>query len=194
MRLSEIIQSLRPARFSDKSAAMIAGVSNGEDVKLPYIQAGWSNYADSQYTSGSPLAVSGGVRTQITINGLGSATNTSLANGMHADVWSGNTFRPSDIGECYNLRLTCIVTQATSGTGTYVTFEMDIGTQGVPFIAATESVSLLKGQGVPTQMTISAPFFTLDTFGRNGGKLYITPSVDITAWSFALFIQRTFKP
>lgn len=194
MRLSEIIQSLRPARFSDKSGAMLAGVSNGEDVKLPYIQSGWANYADSQYTSGSPLAVAAGVKTQITINGSGSATNIAFANGMHTDVWSGNVFRPADIGECYNLRLTCTVAQATSGTGTYVTFEADIGTVGVPFIAATESVSLLKGQGVATQMTISAPFFTLDTFGRNGAKLYITPSVDITAWGFALFIQRTFKP
>lgn len=194
MRLSEIIQSLRPARFSDKSGAMLAGVSNGEDVKLPYIQAGWVNYADSQYTVGSPLSILAGVRTQITINGLGATTNTSFANGMHADVWSGNTFRPSDIGECYNLRLTCILTQSSSGTGHYAAFEMDIGTVGVPFIAATKTVALVKGQGVATQTTISDPFFTLDTFGRNGGKLYITPSTDITAWNFALFIQRTFKP
>jgi hypothetical protein len=194
MRLSEIIRSLRPATFAEKTLARVAGVSGGIDVSLPYLQSGWVNVADSQYTVGSPLTITAGTRTRLTINGNGAATNRAFANGMPSDVWSDDKFKPSDIGECYNLRLTCTVTQTTSGTGTYATFEADIGTDGSPFIAATESVSLLKGQGVATQMTISAPFFTLDTFGRNGAKLYLTPSVDITAWGFALFIQRTFKP
>jgi len=194
MRLSEIIRSIRPATFAEKSSASIAGVSGGIDVTLPYLQSGWVNIADSQYTAGSPLAISGGVRTQLTINGLGATTNKAFSDGMPSDVWSDNRFKPSDIGECYNLRLTCTVTQTTSGTGTYVTFEADIGTDGASFIAATESVSLLKGQGVATQMTISAPFFTLETFGRNGARLYITPSVDVSVYGLAIFIQRTFKP
>lgn len=194
MRLSEIIRSLRPATFAEKSSARVAGVSGGIDVSLPYIQAGWVNVADGQYTVGSPLAITAGTRTRLTINGNGAATNRAFANGMPSDVWSDDKFKPSDIGECYNLRLTCTVTQTTSGTGTYVTFEADIGTDGSPFIAATESVSLLKGQGVATQMTISAPFFTLDTFGRNGARLYLTPSVDVSVYGLAIFIQRTFKP
>lgn len=194
MRLSEIIRSLRPATLSEKSSARIAGVAGGIDISLPYLQSGWVNVADSQYTAGSPLVISSGVRTQLTINGLGATTNRAFADGMPSDVWSDNKFKPSDIGECYNLRLTCTITQTTSGTGSYATFEADIGTDGSPFIAATESVSLLKGQGVATQMTISAPFFTLDTFGRNGARLYITPSVDVSIYGLAIFIQRTFKP
>lgn len=194
MRLSEIIRTLRPATFSEKSSARVAGVSGGIDVSLPYLQSGWVNVADGQYTVGSPLTITAGTRTRLTINGNGAATNRAFANGMPSDVWSDDKFKPSDIGECYNLRLTCTVTQTTSGTGTYVTFEADIGTDGSPFIAATESVSLLKGQGVATQMTISAPFFTLDTFGRNGARLYLTPSVDVSVYALAIFIQRTFKP
>lgn len=194
MRLSEIIRSLRPATFAEKSQARIAGVAGGIDVSLPYIQAGWVNVADGQYTAGSPRTVLAGVKTQITIDGIGATTNRAYANGMHTDVWSDNRFKPADIGECYILRLTCTLTQATSGTGHYVTFDMDIGTDAVPFISASETVQLVKGQGVPTFSTIAGPFFTLGTFGLNGGRVFVTPSVDVTMHSAAIFIQRTFKP
>lgn len=194
MKLSEIINSIRPASFAEKSVTRIVGVAGGIDVTLPYLQAGWINSADSQYTVGSPRVILAGVRSQITINGLGATTNIAFANGMHSDVWSGNVFRPTAVGEAYTVRLNCLIAQTNAGVGAYVNFEADIGTPGVPFIAASESVSLLKGQGVATQLTISAPFFCLDTFGLNGAKLYITPSVDITVWNFAIFIQRTFRP
>mgnify|MGYP000090661691 FL=1 len=194
MRLSEIIRSIRPATFAEKSLARIAGVSGGVDVSLPYLQSGWVNVADSQYTAGSPLAITGGVRTQLTINGLGATTNKLFANGMPQDVWSDNRFKPSDIGECYNLRLTATVTQAQAGSGHHVTFEADIGTEEAPFIAASQSIPLNKGNGVPSLITISAPFFTLGTFGLNGARLFLTPSVNVTVHSMAIFIQRTFKP
>lgn len=194
MRLSEIIRLVRPATFAEKSQADILGVSGGVDVRLPYIQAGWVNIADGQYTSGAPLSITAETKTQITIDGAGATTNTAYANGMHSDVWSNNRFKPFAIGECYTLRLTAIVTQVSSGSGHYVTFDADIGTDGSPFIAASQSVPLIKGNGVETLMTIAAPFFTLGTFGQNGARLYLTPSVDVTLHGAAIFIQRTFKP
>lgn len=194
MRLSEFIGRLRPARFQDKAGAFLWGSANGEDVRLPYQQAGWFNLADGQYTSSAPLTILAGVKTQITIDGLGAATNVTYANGMAADVWSGNRLNPSDIGETYNVRLTFTVEQETSGTGHFVTVEADIGTDLVPFIAASQSVPLLKSQDSPTLVTQSYQFFCLDTFGRNGARLFITPSVDVTLYGAAIFIQRTFKP
>lgn len=194
MRLSEIIQNLRAATFAEKSVAMVGGVAGGIDVALPYIQAGWVNVADGQYTSGAQLAITAETKTQITINGAGATTNTQYANGMHGDVWSDNRFKPAAVGECYNLRLTCVVTQAQSGSGHYATFDADIGTDETPFLAASQSVPLIKGNGVATLMTISAPFFTLGTFGLRGARLFLTPSVDVTLHSAAIFIQRTFRP
>lgn len=193
-RLSDIIQSIRPARFAEKAAARLAGVSGGLDVTLPYIQAGWGNYADGQYLVGAPRTILSGVRAQITIDGLGATTNIAFVNGMHSDVWAGNIFRPADFGEVYNVRLTFTMAQTNAGSGQYAFFEADIGTPGVPFVTAAESVNLVKGQGVATISTIATQFFCLDTFGRNGCKLYLTPSTDITFWGAALFIQRTFKP
>jgi hypothetical protein len=193
--LSDIINAIRAARLEDKADVSLVGVSpSGENLKLPYPHAGWINVADAQYTSGSPISIASGVKTQITIDGLGAATNTAYADGMPSDVWSGNKFRPSGLGEAYNLRITCTVTQTTSGTGNFVTFDADIGTDETPFLSASQSVPLIKGQGNATLITIAAPFFTLDTFGRNGARLFLTPSVDITAHSFAIFIQRTFQP
>lgn len=194
MRLSEIIDKLRPARFSEKTGAFLWGTSGGEDVRLPYIQAGWVNVADGQYTAEAPLTILEGVKTQITIDGLGAATNRAYANGMPSDVWSDNRFKPFDIGECYTLRLTAVITQTSSATGPFVLFEADIGTDEEQFIAAAQPVSLIKGQGNPTILTIAAPFFTLGTFGLNGARLFVTPSVDITLHGAAIFIQRTFKP
>jgi hypothetical protein len=195
MRLSEIIRSLRPASFAEKTGAIVAGVTPaGDDVLLPYFQQGWVNIADAQYTVGSPLAIDGGVKTQITINGLGASTNTDYANGLGAGVWSDNKFKPGALGETYTVRLTCNVAQSSSGSGHFVEFEADIGTDQTPFISAAQSIPLNKGQGNATVITISAPFFCLDTFGRNGARLFITPSVDVTLWGAAIFIQRTFKP
>lgn len=194
MRLSEIIRSLRPATLAEKSTARLAAVSGGIDVSVPYPFAGWANFADSQYTPASPLAISAGVKTRLTIDGLGAATNTQYSNGMHSDVWSNDTFKPFAVGEAYNIRLTLTVSQESSGTGHFVTFEADIGAEGSPFVAASQSVPLTKGQDVDTLVTISAPFFCLDTFGMNGGRLYLIPSVDVTIHSAAIFIQRTFTP
>lgn len=194
MRLSEIIHTLRPATFAEKSAAVLRGVAGGLDVALPYVQAGWVNIADGQYTSGAPLAVTASAKTQITIDGAGATTSTIYANGMHGDVWSDNRFKPNAIGEAYNLRLTAIVTQTSAGSGHYVTFDADIGTDEAPFVAASQSVPLIKGNGVATLMTVAAPFFTLGTFGLRGARLFLTPSVDVTLHGAAIFIQRTFKP
>lgn len=195
MRFSEIYRSLRRAPFSERQAVSLWGVNgSGDDVTLPYFQSGWVNIADGQYTAGSPRAITAGTKAQVTIDSLGGATNRAYADGLHNDVWDDNRFKPAALGETYNIRLTCTMAQSSSGTGHYVTFDADIGTDQAPFVSASQSVPLLKGQGVDTVVTISAPFFCLDTFGRNGARLFITPSVDITAWGFAIFIQRTFTP
>ena len=194
MRLSEIIGTLRPARFADKAGAFLWGTSGGHDVRLPYIQAGWVNVADGQYTSGSPLAITAGSKTQITIDGNGADTSRAFANGMHLDVWSDNRFKPADVGECYTLRLSVTLTQASSGSGHFATFDADIGTDVAPIVVASQPVPLTKGQGNATIATIAAPFYTLDTFGLRGARLFVTPSVNVTLHSAAIFIQRTFKP
>ena len=194
MRLSDTINTIRPATFAEKAATRLIGVSGGIDVTLPYPHAGWINVADSQYTSAARLTILSGIKTQLTINGLGASTNRDYADGMHSDVWSDNRFKPFALGDVYNLRLTCTMSQSNAGTGNYVIFDADIGTDAVPFLAAEQSVQLVKGQGVATLTTISAPFFCLDTFGRNGARLFLTPSTDITVWGLAIFIQRTFTP
>ena len=194
MRGSEIINAIRPAALAEKGRAFFMGVADGQDVAIRYFQAGWVNIADSQYTQGSPLAITANTKTQVTVNGLGAATNREYADGLHPTVWDANRFKPFARGEAYNIRLTFTMAQATSGTGHYISVDADIGTDVLPFIAASQSVPLLKGQGVPTLVTVAIPFFCLDTFGQNGARLFLTPSVDITAWGFAIFIQRTFTP
>jgi hypothetical protein len=194
MSLTDFIRGARPANFQDKTDAVMVGSVRGQDVQFPNFLAGWVNIADGQYTAGSPLAITGGSKTQITIDGLGATTRTDYADGLHPNVWLNNRFTPRFLGETYTLRLTLVATQTTSGTGHYVTFEADIGTDETPFITATQSIPLIKGQGVSTVITIAAPFFCLETFALRGARLFLTPDVDISIHSAALFIQRTFTP
>lgn len=194
MRLSEFIRSIRPASIAERSRASVWGVADGVDVSMPYPYAGWINVADSQYTQGAPRTILSGVRTQLTVNGGGATTEMRFADGLPPDAWDGNKFKPVAVGEAYLLRVVCTVSQSTSGSGHYVTFEADIGTDAVPFVTAAQSVPLIKGQGLPTLVTVTGPFFCLETFGRNGMRVFVTPSTDITLWGAAIFIQRTFRP
>lgn len=193
MRISEIIAQLRIASFPDKTGARSLGVTaSGQDVALPYFQAGWVNIADSQYTAVSPLVILAGVRTQLTIDGLGAATNRTYANGLHPDVWSGNVFKPAALGDTYALRWTATLAHGGAGTGEFATLEMDIG--GSIGVAAVKRINLTKGVGIDDRVTLDLALFCLDTFGANGGKLYLTPSADTEVHSQAIFIQRTFTP
>ncbi len=193
MRLSEILRALRPASFAEKTGARLLGVSSGgQDLSLPYFQAGWVNLADSQYTPAAPLVIAAGVRTQLTVNALGAATNRTYANGLHVDVWSGNVFRPAVLGETYKIRWTATVSHDGAGTAEYATLEMDIG--GSVGVTAAKRISLTKGVGVEDKLSLDFTLFCLDTFGKNGGRLYLTPSADVEVHSQALFIQRTFTP
>lgn len=194
MRPSELISAVRPASLAQKGRAFLIGVVDGQDVSIRNFQSGWVNLSDSQYTQDSPLSVSAISKTQITIDSLGSATNQEYADGLHASIWEENRFKPFARGEAYSIRLTFTVAQATSGSGHFITVDADIGTDQSPFLTASQSVPLIKGQGVPALVTIAIPFFCLDTFGKNGARLFLTPSVDITAWGFGIFIQRTFTP
>jgi hypothetical protein len=194
MKLSELIPFLRPARFDEKAGAFVWGATNGNDVKLPYLQAGWVTVGDGQYTQGAPRAIAGNARTQITIDGLGAGTNRDYANGMHSDVWSGNRFNSAAVGETYTVSMTLTLAQSSGGSGHFATFDADIGTDQSPNILAAQSVALNKGQGQATLMTIAAPFVCMDDFGLRGARLFITPSVNVTMWGVSIFIQRTFKP
>lgn len=95
---------------------------------------GWYNYQDTA-TSGTPIAVTGGVNTELTNNAAGSATSTTYGVTGVSTVWNTGTnrfnFTSLNPGDFVNLRVTVVVT--TTAANQEVTLKFNGGIGGTPF-------------------------------------------------------------
>lgn len=95
---------------------------------------GWYNYQDTA-TSGTPIAVTGGVNTELTNNAAGSATSTTYGVTGVSTVWNTGTnrfnFTSLNPGDFVNLRITVVVT--TTAANQEVTLKFNGGIGGTPF-------------------------------------------------------------
>ena len=147
----------------------------------------WATYQDNQYTEGSPRSITGGVRTLVSINGLGSQTDTAeLPGGI--DLWGAslNLITPENERDAYAIRLNYKC--STTATGAYVDNELDIG--GAVGVAIQETRPVLKASDATNRVNVSWPVYVGSTFITNGGELYITPSDDTDFWDFRISIFR----
>jgi len=154
---------------------------------------GWSMHTDSTYTAGSPLSIPVDTRTKLTIDGLGSDTNTTYAPPDGA-IWDSinNRLTPNVVGSAFDLRLS-IFSSYDSGASAKLDLEIDIG-GSIGNVYIQHNI-FAKGPNETNEMAWSVPIFTLDTFVANGGTLYITPRESaIKIWNIKLMITQTFKP
>lgn len=157
--------SKTPIKGDGVTGDLLRQGSGGKVVASP--ATGWRDYADTQYTSGSPFALSANVDTLLPNNGLGGVSS----------------YKPRDIPEFYSdgkivgrngdamvwtLNLVCTPTNA--GT-TYIEFWVDIG--GAVGELYRRIVSFPKGNGVERPITLSTAVYTLDTWQANGGAVYV---------------------
>ena len=150
----------------------------GGDVGFLADPTGWALYADSTYTSGSPLAINN-AKVQITCDALGSTTyKGELPTGV-TDLWdaTNNKITPVNDGDAYSLRLTF---NAQGPQNAYFDIGLDIGTdiQASPIVVAKETKIHPKGAGVTSGYSFDIPIFSRSTFIANGGKLFIDTSDD----------------
>lgn len=151
---------------------------------------GWAQYDESvKITEGTGLSLPAGVRTPLTIDGLGSLTNTDgLPTGV-TEFWntSTNKFTPAGLNDAYDLRLFFIARCAT--TNAYLDVDLDIG--GSVGILAQQSFSFVKS--IDQYFNTNLSVFTAATFLANGGTFNITASHPATLWRPKLLIVRTHK-
>lgn len=154
---------------------------------------GWVYVSDSVHTTGSRQAITAGTRTQITIDGLGSDTELSYIDTLPTDIWGSNAINANTVGDAFSTRfqVTFVPTVVAEG---YVDIELDIGTGGSPIVILKRTQLLTKGNGIEQPFNAGLPIFTLATFVANGGRLYVTPSINISMFGKALFLNRTFSP
>lgn len=180
-----------------------SSVTNGES-QLRYLTVGditnsgatswtgWAQYADSTYTSASKLAVSAGVRTKVTIDGLGTRTNTSgLPSGV-SSFWNTGTNKltPASVNDAYDIRLNFKCALDSTSADRYVDVELDIG--GSIGVVAANTYLMIKDTATH-QFIFNFPVFSAATFIANGGEFYVTPSFATDFWDFEVLVVRTHK-
>lgn len=173
--------------FTEVYKSLISLFSSVSDLQSV---AGWAYYDDSQYTSGSPLNINN-TTTQITINGLGSSTETSfLPLGASFFDTSTSKITPETLGESYLLRFDYKAISATNN----VQFNLQINIGGMSTVLVyDQTLSIIKGINTEQRYSIAIPIYCLSTFLANGGVIQIQTVNNINFYDFGLFIGRTFK-
>jgi hypothetical protein len=146
---------------------------------------GWARYVDSQYTSGSPLST-GSVKTQLTINGSGTATETTYLPTGVTSLWntSTNKITPAAVGDAYDVRLDFTATVTSGNEVAEVIFEVN----GSPL--AHRTVTFAKTGS--TSFSIGLPMSADSAFLTNGCSIQFDTSDAIDIYDISLFIKRDF--
>lgn len=158
-------------------------------VSIKYLSGnGWSFHLDGQYTEGSPLTISAGVRTKVTIDGV--AETLSHPNGVAFWNPSTNKIEPPAEND-FGFARFALIGESTVAAVNRFEIELDVGAGTHPVIFQETGV-FAKGAGNHQSFNFSIPLFAGPAFVANGGELYITPLEDATFWQFGLTAARTY--
>lgn len=157
---------------------------------------GWADYVDTQYTSGSPLALLADTDTIVPNNAGGGVTSQTPD-----DISSFVTVVPSGSGYDHSLingvngqglliTLNCTVVPTNVAT-TYIEFWLDIG--GAVGELYRRIVSFPKGNGVARPITLTTAVYTLDTWEANGATMYVNSNNTANIYDVRYVIHRIHK-
>lgn len=150
---------------------------------------GWAEYQDTQYTSGSPFALSADADTILPNNG-----GTSRVDQMPYDIAAmyipGTLTIPGRQGDGINVfsYFTCVPATAA---GNYIDWWLDIGSPVGELYRRT--VTFPKGNGVAAGVSVSIAGFMYDTWASNGAKIYIRSTTTCNIYGIRLVLTRTHK-
>ena len=149
---------------------------------------GWNDIADSLYTSGSPRAISSGVRTQITNNGLATQTDTTRLGGIW--VPASNQFLLNDLNATFTVRTALKVTAAAAaGTPYAITLEAQSDHLSTVISGSTH---IIKGGGYINHINYTQLFYSGSFINNYPLKIFITPDTNINIYDIGFVIQRTY--
>lgn len=147
---------------------------------------GWEFAHDSTYTSGSPLAITGGVRTKITNDGV-TLLEQDLPEST-TNLWdtvSNKIVLPFE-RDLLHFRLTFTV--ETAATSAYLDFDVDIG--GATGVIFEGNRVLTKVSPDFNRFVITAPLYGDSVFLANGAEIYVTPSHDVELYDIRLLVSK----
>lgn len=157
-----------------------------------FFNSSWDLYADSQYTSGAPLALAAGTPTVITNDGLGSLTNTSQQISGITPLWdtATNTARHQFLGQVVQYRLFFIV----KPTGVDKSAIVRVKEKGGSINFIEDRIRLAKGAGVAHAITRSWPIYADAGTIANGLEFSIECTDTADFYSTTLLSINTHLP
>jgi hypothetical protein len=174
-----------------------AGAIGPQDIRDSVVSAranegaGWAFYTEgTAITQGTAQAITAVTRTQLLNDGLGGATHAGQIQNMIVP-WSSNKLNV-ELDCAYNVRVTFKGQIASGASGQYFTIDLDIG--GAIGITWAATIVFAKGTAIEHAFEFSIPLFARSTFVANGGKFYITPSVDMDLWDARVLVGRVYQP
>ena len=175
----------------NQSVKLISNGSNWE-VLFPHRITGWAIY-DDQASHTSAITVNN-TKHLITIDGLGTTTNTTYLPAAVTEFWNTTDDKivPAKLGDAYDIRLD-FKAQPTNQAD-YANLILDVGTTGSPIPVVNRSISFLK-TGI-SSFSVGFPIGTLSDFLTNGGKFYFDTSVSgdsVDISDVVLFIKRDYS-
>ena len=161
-------------------------VSNGAGSGTWKRLGGWAKYADSTYTSGSPLAVTGGATVTLPNNGAGAGTNTSNLSG----AFDTSTYEllPTTVGVFYECHVSFSASYSGSGHA-HIDVAIDTGT-----VVSAAVLSLPKAASSSHTVSVTLPVQVDAAFNSNGAIIEVTPSNNTNIWGISLVISKIFSP
>ena len=158
-----------------------------DQVALNTTVTGWADYADGQYTSGSPFSLAANTDTALPNNAA-----TIIDSQKPADVttfYDGSviTGRDGD-GLLINLDFKVV---PQSGAATYIETWIDIG--GAVGELYRCPASFPKGAGEVRSITQSTAAYTLNTWEANGGTVYVRSNGPCEIYDIRYVLFRTHK-
>lgn len=175
-----------PFKRDDKIIVVRDGVSYKAEAE-DFITSGWGNYADTQYTSGSPFSISANTDTVIP-NNKGSVLEAQVPRDV-GTFYDGSviTGRNGDsISITVDLKLL-----PTAGSTTIAEFWIDIG--GSVGELYRRIITFPKGNGVERPVDFTIVGFTLDTWEANGATAYVRTNGPASMYDIRYVIHRNHR-
>jgi hypothetical protein len=191
--MSQINWEVIPAATEDnkRAADMLIRLDDGRERRTGY-DGGWLYFHDATHTAESKQAITSGVDTHYTVDGLAADSTTTYRRGIPLDVWSNSTLQPQAEGEVFQIALQFRLSKSSS-TATYLRIEVGIGSDYTTIIAEDRR-PLIKGSGTDDFLFFSGPLFVTPAFGQYGARFFVNTSENVSIWDKAIFIQRTHSP
>ena len=157
------------------------------DMLVSLADTGWADYADTQYTSGSPFSVAADTDTVLPNNaggGVAAYLPSDVSAFYDGTVITGRT------GDHLNITINFDVLP-TSASTTLLEVWFDIG--GAVGELYRRLVTFPKGNGIVRPVTLTTGVYTLDTWETNGATVFVRSNGPCEIYNIRFVINRNHR-